>query len=74
MHYFRPKFTPPLEFSKFFGKKVRFIIRFIVYYITNTLQIYWHNFTITNFEQTFFEKFSIPTFNKGAEWLAHSNE
>ena len=74
MYYFRSKFTPPLEFSKFFDEKVKFILRFIVYYITNTLQIYRHNSTIPNFEQTFFEKFLIPTFNKGTEWLAHSNE
>ena len=46
----RHKFTPPLEFSKFFDEKVKFILRFIVYYITNTLQIYLLNSTIPNFE------------------------
>ena len=62
----RYKFTPPLEFSKFFDEKVKFILRFIVYYITNTLQIYLLNSTIPNFEYTFFEKFLIPNFNRGA--------
>ena len=37
-----------------------------MYYITNTLQIYRLNSTIPNFEQTFFEKFLIPIFNRGA--------
>lgn len=61
----RYKFTPPLEFSKFFDEKVKFILRFIVYYITNTLQIYLLNSIIPNFEYTFFEKFLIPIFNRG---------
>lgn len=65
--FFSLQIYPPLEFSKFFGGKVRFIMCFIVYYITNTLQIYGHNSVIPNFEQTFFEKFSIPTFITRAE-------
>lgn len=63
--FFSLQIYPPLQFSKFSDGKVKFISRFIVYYITNTLQIYWHNSTIPNFEQTFFEKFLIPIFNRG---------
>lgn len=63
--FFSLQIYPPLEFSKFFDEKVKFILRFIVYYITNTLQIYRHNSTIPNFEQTFLKKILIPIFNRG---------
>ena len=70
----RYKFTPPLEFSKFFDEKVKFILRFIVYYITNTLQIYLLNSIIPNFEYTFFEKFLIPIFNGGGSEVRDSRD
>lgn len=72
--FFSLQIYPPLEFSKFFDEKVKFILRFIVYYITNTLQIYRLNSTIPNFEYTFFEKFLIPIFNRGGSEVRDSRD
>ena len=45
---------PPRQFSKYFASKMRVSLFFIVYYVTNTLQIYLLNFVFPNILQSFF--------------------